>query len=145
MGAMPEPVSILLVDDSDAELELMRHYLAPLQARLRVDCAQHGADALDYLQRRGRFAGRAAGLPRLVVMDNKMPVLGGIEAAGEMRKSPALRSMPIVMWSGSADPGDVSRAYANGVTSYLEKPTSPAQMQEVLQTVVRYWTQLHRP
>lgn len=136
--------SILLVDDSEAELELMRVYLAQWDGVLRVDTASHGAEALDHLHRRGRFAARAPGLPCLVVIDNKMPVMGGIDAAGAIRASPGMQTLPLVMWSGSADPGDIRRAYENGVTSYLVKPPRPALARDALQTVVKYWTELHR-
>ncbi len=143
---MPEPRSILLVDDSEAELELMRVYLAAWQGALHIDTAADGAEALDYLLRRGRFAQRAGELPCLVVIDNKMPVMNGIDAVREMRLSPLLRWLPIVMWTGSADPGDIRRAHESGVTSYLVKPSRPALAREALQAVVKYWIELnHAP
>jgi CheY-like chemotaxis protein len=140
----PERPAVLLVDDSDGELELMRYYLDPWAARLRVDCATNGVEALDYLARRGSFAQREGAEPCLIIIDNKMPGMNGIDAAGEMRKMPELAKVPIVMWSGSSNPEDIRRAYENGVTSYLVKPSGPGLAKEALQTVVRYWTDLHR-
>jgi CheY-like chemotaxis protein len=141
-GATPR--FVLLVDDSPAERELMAHYLAPWQECGRLASANDGADALDFLQCRGRHAGRDAKLPWLIVIDNNMPVMDGFEAVAAMRDIPGLHSSPIVMWSGSSDPADAARAYACGATSYLRKPTSSRQAEEVLQLVVRYWMELHR-
>jgi len=137
----PDRGSILLVDDSEEELELMRHYLEPFA--MRIDCASHGREALEFLQAQGEVAGPAAAMPRLIIIDGKMPVMNGIDAIEEMRKSPALRATPIVMWSGSSDPSDIRRAYENGATSYLVKPSGPAEAKEALRLTVRYWTALH--
>ena len=76
-------------------------------------------------------------------MDNKMPVMGGMEATAEIRRSPRFASLPIVMWSNSADPEDIRRAHASGVTSYLVKPSNAASNREVLLLVARYWTELN--
>jgi two-component system, response regulator len=135
--------SILLVDDSLAELELMKHYLKPWQESGQLHCESKGAEALDYLLRRGRHAGRDEGLPWLVIIDNKMPVMDGIEVVTEMRKVPGMDANPIVMWSGSPDAEDVRRAHASGVTSYLQKPSTSAMAQEVLRLTVRYWMELN--
>ena len=137
--------AILLVDDSDAELELVRCYLGDWEGRLRIDCARHGAEALEYVERRGRFSRIPASPIALVVIDNKMPIMGGIEAVHEMRKAEALRFVPIVMWSGSVDPHDVVRAYVAGVSSYLRKPASAAEAKQALQLTARYWLELHCP
>jgi CheY-like chemotaxis protein len=56
-----------------------------------------------------------------------------------------MRFVPIVMWSGSVDPGDLRRAYDAGVTSYLEKPSTAAQAQEMLHATMHYWLRLHCP
>ena len=135
---------VLLVDDSDAELELMGHYLAAWSARVAFAQARYGRDAADFILRRGKHAGRPGLDPALVVIDNKMPVLGGIDAVREVREALPRRLLPIVMWSGSADPRDLQRAYDAGVTSYLQKPSSGAHAQQVLQATVHYWLDLHR-
>jgi CheY-like chemotaxis protein len=137
--------SLLLVDDCEAELELMGHYLEAWQDRVAFALARNGRDAADFVLRRGHYAAGPAAPAALVIIDNKMPVMGGIEAVREMRAAPAHRQLPIVMWSGSADPGDLRRAYDAGVTSYLLKPSGSQQAREMLQATVRYWIDLHHP
>jgi two-component system sensor histidine kinase/response regulator len=134
---------LLLVDDSESELELMRHYLAGWANRVVMDFARNGREAVECLARSPRVAGDHPE-PALVIIDQKMPLMDGIEATSEIRRM-GFDQLPIVMWSGSVDPGDVRRAYAAGVTSYLRKPTGAAEATAALQTLVRYWLDLHCP
>jgi CheY-like chemotaxis protein len=134
---------LLLVDDSESELELMRHYLAGWAQRVTIDIARNGREAVECLARSSH--GEPGGPePALVIIDQKMPLMDGIEATAEMRRM-GFGRLPIVMWSGSVDPGDVRRAYAAGVTSYLRKPTGAAEATGALQAVARYWLDLHCP
>lgn len=137
--------TLLLVDDCDAELELMGHYLEAWQNRLAIALARNGRDAVDFILRRGHCAAHRTGPPALVIIDNKMPVMDGVEAVREMRTDAGNRNLPIVMWSGSADPLDLRRAYDAGVTSYLVKPARGDEAREMLQATLRYWVDLHRP
>ena len=142
---MSERRTLLLVDDCDAELELMGHYLAAWQDRLAIAQARNGREAVDFLLRRGQHAAHRGAPPALVIIDNKMPVMGGVEAVREVRSGGAHRHLPIVMWSGSADPRDLQRAYDAGVTSYLVKPAAGEQARKMLQATLHYWIDLHRP
>lgn len=134
---------LLLVDDSESELELMRHYLAGWASRVVIDIARDGREAVECLARLAPGAGEGP-QPALVIIDQKMPLMDGIEATSEIRRM-GYRQLPVVMWSGSVDPGDVRRAYAAGVTSYLRKPTGAAEASAALQAVARYWLDLHCP
>ena len=134
--------SILLVDDSEAELELMEHYLEPLSRELRIESARNGRDAVAFVASAGAAArARLA----LVVIDYRMPLMDGVEATRAIRSAVPAPLLPIVMWSGSVDPGDVRRAYDAGVSSYLRKPSSSAEARAALTTAVGYWTQLLCP
>lgn len=135
--------SVLLVDDCEAELELMTHYLEPWRSQVRFETLHHGGEAIDFVTRRGAFASRGPDEPSLIVIDNRMPVVGGIEAVQQIRTAPAMRFVPIVMWSGSVDPDDLRRAYQAGVSSYLQKPSTAAQEQEMLHATLHYWLRLH--
>lgn len=134
---------LLLVDDSESELELMRHYLNEWAHVVAIDVARNGREALECLARPSAKGGQAP-KPALVIIDQKMPLMDGIEATSAIRGMGYDR-LPIVMWSGSIDPDDVRRAYAAGVTSYLRKPTGAAEATAALQAVARYWLDLHCP
>ena len=134
---------MLLVDDSESELELMRQYLAGWASRVVIEIARNGREAVHCLAGLAPCAGERTE-PALVIIDLKMPLMDGIEATFEIRRL-GYQQLPIVMWSGSVDPGDVRRAYAAGVTSYLRKPTGASEATAALQAVARYWLDLHCP
>lgn len=134
---------VLIVDDSDPELELLSACINATGLPIRIDTAHNSAALLNYLYRRGLYRERAPGEPCLVMLDTKMPIKSGIEALAEIRQDPAFSSLPIVMLTGSADPKDIAAAYANGANSYIVKPMGFEQYEATIQMVVRYWTQLN--
>ena len=134
---------ILIVDDSDPEIELLTACIDALGLPIRIDTAHNSASLLSYLYRRGVYHDRPAGEPCLVMLDTRMPIKSGIEALAEIRRDPAFRSLPIVMLTGSSEPKDIAAAYANGVNSYIIKPMGFDQYNETIEMVVRYWTQLN--
>jgi CheY-like chemotaxis protein len=134
---------ILVVDDSDPEIELLTACLEALKLPIRIDTAHDSVSLLNYLYRRGEFRARAPGEPCLVLLDTRMPIKSGIEALGEIRQDPAFRSLPIVMLTGSSKPRDIAAAYANGVNSYIIKPMGFDQYNQAIELAVRYWTQLN--
>ena len=140
MNTEPLRQVILIVDDYEAEVELMSIAIEAMQQPYCIDAARHGLDALDYLYRRGKHAGRPAGLPVLMMLDNKMPLMNGVEAAKIIRGDAAFLAMPIILFTSSALAEDISAAYAAGVNSYVVKPVTSSQYAEVVRSVVHYWT-----
>lgn len=134
---------ILIVDDSDPEIELLTACIDALELPIRIDTAHNSVSLLNYLYRRGEFRDRAAGEPCLVLLDTRMPIKSGIEALGEIRQDPAFRSLPIVMLTSSSNPRDIADAYANGVNSYIVKPMGFDQYNQAIEMAVRYWTQVN--
>ncbi|MBL0123437.1 MAG: response regulator [Betaproteobacteria bacterium] len=98
---------------------------------------------LDHLHRRGKYADRPAGLPALVILDNKMPMMSGVEAMREIAKVKAFQAVPIVMFSASASDTDMAEAYEAGVNSYVIKPMGAKQFKEAVHAIVTYWTRIN--
>ena len=140
MNAEVHKQAILIVDDYEAEVELMSIAIEAMNLPYRIDAARHGVDALDYLYRRGKHAGRPAGRPVLMMLDNKMPLMNGVEAAKIIRGDAAFQALPIVMFTSSALAEDIAAAYAAGVNSYVVKPVASNQYAEVTRSIVDYWT-----
>jgi CheY-like chemotaxis protein len=134
---------ILIVDDSDPEIELLTACINALELPIRIDTAHDSVNLLNYLYRRGIYRDRRAGEPCLVMLDTRMPIKSGIEALGEIRQDPTFRSLPIVMLTSSNAPSDIAAAYANGVNSYIIKPVGFDEYSETIGLMVRYWTQLN--
>lgn len=112
--------ALLLVDDSADDCELLTRALAKTGFRRAVAQAHDGQEALDYLLGRGPHAGKPA--PALVVLDLKMPRVGGLEVLRRLRAEPRLANQPVVILTSSDEDRDRAEAEALGVDSYLLKP-----------------------
>ena len=136
---------ILLVEDNprDAELALEalgEHHLANEVVHLR-----DGAEALDYLYRRGAFAGRSGGQPAVVLLDLKMPRVDGLEVLRQMRGDPALTLIPVVVMTSSREEQDVVTSYALGVNAYMVKPVHFHEFVEAVKQLGGFWAILNEP
>lgn len=134
---------ILLVEDDPGDQELTRRSLQGdlLKTDLRV--ANDGAEALDYLLRRGHFADPAASpFPDLVMLDLNMPRVDGKQVLEVMRKTPALQRIPVIVLTTSSEEVDVVRSYDLGCNSFLQKPVEVDSFIETIRTLRRYWLEL---
>ena len=137
---------ILLVEDNPDDVELTRLAFAEAGAPHRLHVLSDGAEAVDYLLRRGRHAAReAADLPALVLLDLNLPRLDGREVLQAIRADDATRCLPVVVLTTSAEPGDVDKAYALGANSYIQKPVEFERFVEVVRQVGRYWLAINLP
>lgn len=135
--------AILVVDDDEGEVELISMAIDDLKLPYRIDVARQGFAVLDHLHRRGKYADRPAGLPALVILDNKMPMMSGVEAMREIAKVKAFQTVPIIMFSASASENDMAEAYEAGVNSYVIKPMGAKQFKEAVHAIVHYWTRIN--
>ncbi len=108
-----------------------------------IHCVEDGAELMDYLNRRGRFAaGDQSPRPGLILLDLNMPRMDGREAITEIRKSPSLCSIPIVVLTTSQAEEDIFRAYELGVNSFITKPVSFDALVAMIKTLGRYWFEI---
>jgi two-component system response regulator len=133
-----ENVDILVVEDSPADAELTLRALRGGRVANRVHVARDGAEALAVLD-------RAAALPRVVLLDLKLPGLGGLEVLERVRGDPRTRTLPVVVLTSSREEPDIARAYALGANSYIVKPVEfDAFVRAVAETGL-YWMLLNQP
>jgi two-component system, response regulator len=137
---------ILLVEDNPNDLELTLHALDRGRFGDRVDVVRDGVEALDYLFGKGAHADRdPADLPRVVLLDLKLPLLDGVEVLREIRADPRTSRLAVVMLTSSAEDRDLQTCYALGVNSYIVKPVDIDQFFAAIQQVGMYWLILNRP
>jgi CheY-like chemotaxis protein len=136
---------ILVVDDDPNDAELTLRALEDLRLRDAVDLARDGQEALDYLECRGAFAGRATGDPAVVLMDVKMPRVDGIEALGRIKSNQKLKSIPVVMLTSSREERDLRRSYELGGNAYVVKPMAFEKYIEAVSGVAEFWGKLNEP
>lgn len=136
---------ILLVEDNPHDLELTLHALEKHQLGNEVVVTRDGEEALDFLFRRGEFAGHAAGNPLLILLDLKLPKIDGLEVLKTIRATPALAQIPVVMFTASRMEGDIAAAYGGGVNSYVVKPIDFKELIRVVADLGGYWTVHNEP
>ncbi len=135
--------TILLVEDSTADAELTLDALRDAHLANPVVHVEDGADALDYLLRRGEFAGRADEDPAVVLLDIKMPRVDGLEVLRTMRQTAALKRVPVVMLTSSREERDLAASWDLGVNAYVVKPVDVRQFFEAVQTLGQFWAVLN--
>jgi CheY-like chemotaxis protein len=136
---------ILLADDNENDRELTQLALSQYKLANEIVIVQDGAEALDFLCRRGHFASRPESDPLVVLLDIKMPLVDGIEVLRAMKTDPRLRLIPVVMLTSSRQGPDVEECYRLGANAYVVKPVDFAQFAEAVKTVGKFWAVLNEP
>lgn len=134
-----EHVQILLVEDSRADAEMTVRTLKRRGLGNHVEWVQDGVEAIDYLFSTGKYAGRINGLPKLVLLDLKMPRMNGLQVLERMKSDPRTSTIPVVMMTSSREEGDLLASYRLGVNSYVVKPVEFAEFAETVAQVGMYW------
>lgn len=140
---MPDRSFILVVEDSEVDLVLIRRAFAKARVLNPLFNVRSGEEAISYFKGEGRFANRDEyPLPDLVLLDLKLPGLSGLEVLKWVREQPELRALRIVMLTGSAATEDINRAYQLGANSFLVKPMDFDSFVQIAGAVAGYWVWL---
>ena len=137
--------SILLVEDSPRDAEMALDALAQNNIANEVVHVRDGADALDYLYRRGEFAGRTNGQPAVILLDLKMPRVDGLEVLRQIKGDPALKTIPVVIMTSSREESDLTQGYALGVNAYVVKPVQFLDFVGAVKLLGGFWAVLNVP
>ena len=127
-----EAVDILLVEDSDADAEMIMRALRKGSVVNKMVRVRDGVEALEFLFREGAFIHRSGGQPRLILLDLKMPRLDGIEVLRRLKADEKTKMVPVVMLTSSAEERDIVESYHLGVNSYLVKPVNFSSFTDVV-------------
>ena len=135
---------ILLVEDDPRDAELT---LAALEDHLahKVAVVGNGAAALDYLYHRGAFKMRPGGNPIVVLLDNKMPKVSGLEVLKVIKGDRHLRRIPVVALTSSRRTPDVLEFYEHGVNAYVVKPLDFSEFRTAIKQIVVFWAAVNEP
>jgi CheY-like chemotaxis protein len=110
-----------------------------------VVVTRNGAEALDYLYRRGEFSERPEGNPSVVLLDLKMPKVDGLEVLRQIKADDKMRTVPVVMLTSSREEQDLVRSYNLGVNAYVVKPIDFQQFIEAIKQLGLFWAVLNEP
>jgi CheY-like chemotaxis protein len=137
--------SLLLVEDNPNDVELTLSALKEANLANEVIVANDGEQALEYLYRRGRHAGRKTGQPGVILLDLKMPKVDGHEVLKQIRSDPELRLIPVVILTSSREERDLYQSYDNGANSYVVKPVDFEEFITAISKLGVFWALLNEP
>ena len=136
---------ILLAEDSPRDTELTINALAHNNLANEIVAVRDGAEALDYLYRRGQFADRGSGQPVVILLDLKMPKVDGIEVLRQIKSDPQLKIIPVVVLTSSREEKDVVESYHLGVNAYIVKPVQFEKFVDAVKLISVFWAVLNEP
>ena len=136
---------ILLAEDNLDDIELTLRVLAEYHLANKVDVVRDGVETLDYLFRRGRFADRPPGNPALLLLDNKMPGVDGLEVVRRIKADERLKTIPVVMLTSSREQGDLFKSYELGVNAYVIKPVDFFDFVNAVRELGGFWGIVNEP
>jgi two-component system, response regulator len=133
-------VDILLVEDSQDDIDLTLHTLRKENLANRIFVVRDGEEALDFLFCTGTYADRnPAHMPKLVLLDLKLPKVDGMEVLQRLRADPRTSTLPVVIMTSSKEEKDVANGYHLRVNSFIQKPVDFEQFRQTVKTIGLYW------
>ncbi|MCT7996439.1 response regulator [Laspinema olomoucense] len=136
---------ILLVEDNANDIELILTGLAENNLANEVIVVRDGEEALDYLFRRGIFRLRREGHPILVMLDLKLPKIDGLEVLAQVKSTPDLRQIPVVILTASREESDLISSYNLGVNGYVIKPLDFHEFVDAIKSLGLFWAVVNQP
>jgi len=141
---MEKLAHLLLVEDNRMDVELTLDAFREAKLLNNIHVATNGQEALDYLFGREQYADRSAfPLPSLVLLDLKLPGIDGFEVLRQIKSTPLLKRLPVVILTSSKEEGDRALSYDHGANSYLVKPVSFDGFLGVVRQIEGYWLALN--
>lgn len=141
---MDKLAHILLVEDNKMDVALTLDAFREARLSNQIYVAHNGEEALDYMFGEGQFSDRKHyPLPNLILLDLKMPGIGGNEVLQRVKNTPEIKRIPVIILTSSKEEGDRALSYDLGANSYLVKPISFDGFLEVVKKVTDYWISLN--
>jgi len=137
--------NILLVEDDPRDVQMTLAALDELHLANGILVVHDGAEALDYLCHRGKFKGRLPGHPVVVLLDNKMPKVSGLEVLKTMKADEEMKMIPVVVLTSSREPSDLREFYQLGVNAYVVKPVDFSDFMAAVRQLGLFWGTVNVP
>mgnify|MGYP001216157067 FL=1 len=138
-----KPVTILLAEDDPEDRYLIGEALTECRISHDLRLVENGEEMLDYLYRRGAFAGdHDFPLPGLILLDLNMPLMDGREVLEVIKADPKLKRIPGVVFTNSKSDEDILRSYDLGVSGFITKPVSYLGLLNAINAIGMYWLQI---
>jgi CheY-like chemotaxis protein len=140
MNPQTKPNLILMAEDDSDDRLLAEDAMRESGIGMELRFVQDGVELMDYLNRRNKYAQpEASPRPGLIILDLNMPRKDGREALNEIKKDPELKKIPVVVFTTSTAPPDITKVYELGANSFISKPVAFNALVGLLKTVADYW------
>jgi len=137
IGMDTEALEVLLVEDSPGDVRLTREAFKDAKVHIHLHVASDGTEAMAFLKREGEHAD--APRPDLILLDLNLPKKDGREVLAEIKESPTLKSIPVVILTTSASEADILRSYELHANCYITKPVGLDGFLEVVRSIDNFW------
>lgn len=139
-------VDILLVEDSQDDIDLALHALRQGKLANSIFVVRDGEEGLDFLFCRGPYSERSfEHPPKLVLLDLKLPKIDGLQVLKQLKSDPRTQSIPVVIMTSSKEERDLVEGYKSGVNSYIQKPVDFEQFRNTVKALGMYWMVVNQP
>jgi two-component system, response regulator len=133
-------VEILLVEDSEKDIELTLHALRSENLGNQIHVARDGEEALQFLADcEAELAAADVAMPKLILLDLKLPKMDGLQVLRQVKDNPITKIIPVVVLTSSKEDEDIVSSYRLGVNSYLQKPVTFEQFRTMVKQLGMYW------
>lgn len=136
---------ILLVEDSQNDVELILTALEENHLANEVVVVRDGEEALDYLYRRGVFRLRMEGHPVVILLDLKLPKIDGLEVLAQLKSDLELKRVPVVVFTSSREEQDLIKSYDLGTNAYVVKPVNFHEFVDTIKELGLFWAVVNQP
>lgn len=136
---MMKLANILLVDDNEDDYEATARSFQRNRSMNVIYWCKNGREALDYLEEHNAVGSEYSKAIDIILLDLNMPGMDGRKTLELIKSNPALKRIPVVVLTTSADSRDINRCYALGANTYIQKPVSFERLTEAVQTMAEYW------
>lgn len=146
MNSKLNEVEILLVEDNLSDAELITRALRKVNLANHLIHVKDGEEAIEFIFAQGKFAEREVkNIPRVILLDIKMPKVDGIEVLRRIKSNEATRSIPVVIMTSSKEEQDIVRSYELGVNSFVVKPVDFNSFSKAVSELGLYWVLINQP
>lgn len=143
---MQQVTEILLVEDNVSDADLVMRALRKNNLANKILHLKDGQEALDYIFCEGKWSDRIIeNCPKIILLDLKMPKVGGIEVLQKIKSDDRTKAIPVVVLTSSKEDPDIAECYRNGVNSYVTKPVQFNDFVKAISQVGLYWLLINEP
>jgi chemotaxis family two-component system response regulator Rcp1 len=137
MGSGAVPIEVLLVEDSPGDVRLTREAFKDAKVHINLYVASDGAEAMAFLGREGEYS--HVPRPDLILLDLNLPKKDGREVLAELKESPTLKCIPVVILTTSASEADIQGSYQRHANCYITKPVDLEGFLKVVRSIDNFW------